>query len=267
MNITESKLRTIIRQTLNENFQELEEAKKSSHFDSYMKLAFEKTSIDIPEGKFEVPNTYIISQVHSLLDTKLSHVFRKDFDMIDFYIVKLGRFATRKDGIKEVLPFKKDGKEDIRYSYMYLYVYKNQVELIRFGSEFFETDDILLREAQKYIINHKINLVSFTQKGQVIIDNRFGNDNVIDLTDYSKIQKPEVNTKRFGAAYIPKKYKVGDNFMHRDFGQGKVLGTKRVKTDIPTIIPTIDVTVRFPKGEGTVDKTIRMQQKNQSQAQ
>lgn len=263
MNTIESKIRTIIRQVLSENFQELEEARKSGHFDMYMQIAFEKTSLDIPEGKFEVPNTYIINQVHSLLDTKLSHVFRKDFDMIDFYIVKLGRFATKKDGVKEVLPFKKEGIEDIRYSYMYLYVYKNQVELIRFGSEFFETDDILLREAQKYIINHKINLISLTEKGKVIIDHRFGNDNVIDLTEYNKIQKPEVNTKRFGVAYIPKKYKAGDSFMHRDFGKGKVLATKRVKADIPTI----DVTVRFPKGEGTVDKTIRMQQKNQSQTQ
>lgn len=263
MNITESKLRTIIREALNENFQGLEEANKSNHFDTYMQIAFEKTSLDIPEGKFEVPNAYITKQVHSLLDTKLSHVFRKDFDMRNFYIVKLGRFVTRKDGVKEVLPFKKDGIEDMRYSYMYLYIYKNQVELIRFGSDFFETDDILLREAQKYIINHNINLVSLTEKGQVIIDNRFGNDNVIDLTEYSKIQKPEVNTKRFGAAYIPKKYKAGDNFMHRDFGKGKVLATKRVKADIPTI----DVTVRFPKGEGTVDKTIRMQQKTQSQVQ
>lgn len=263
MNTTESKLRIIIRQVINENFQELDEAQKGGHFDTYMQLAFDKISLDVTDDKFEVPSTYIINQVHSLLDTKLSNVFRKDFDMKNFYIVKLGRFVTRKDGVKEVLPFKKEGIEDIRYSYIYLYIYKNKVELIRFGSEFFETDDILLRDVQKYIINHKINLVSLTEKGQIIIDNRFGNDNVIDLTDYSKIQKPEVNTKRFGAAYIPKKYKTGDNFMHRDFGKGKVLATKRVKAEIPTI----DVTVRFPKGEGTIDKTIRMQQKTQSPAQ
>src|ERR1017187_3864828 len=125
MDITESKLRTIIRQTLNENFQELEEAKKGGHFDMYLQLAFDKTSLDVLDGKFNVPNSYIIKQVHSLMDTKISHVFIKNFDMNNFYIVKLGRFVTRKDGIKEVLPFKKDGIEDKRYSYMYLYVFHN----------------------------------------------------------------------------------------------------------------------------------------------
>lgn len=261
MNQENFNIRTFIQEILSENFNTIEEAKKGAHFDMYLELAFSKMSPEIPEGKFG--NININNEIHSVLNTKLSNIFRKDFEYVNFYIVKLGRFVIKSNGIKDLLSFKKEGEEEKRYSYMYLYIYNNTVELIRFGSSFFETDDILIRAAKDYIVNKKINLITKTEQGQIIIEDNFAGDNVIDVTDYSQIQRPEpVDKKRFGAAYVPKtNYKVGDKIIHRDFGPGVVVASKKLKAPIPTY----DVTAKFKQGEREVEKTIRMQQKTQGQ--
>lgn len=261
MNPIEANLRSIIRQIINENIESLNEATKGRQFDLYLNHAFEQMKPEIPEGKYDFIN--IDKEIRTLLNTKLYKVFAKNFDYNNFFIVKLGRFVIKTEDGAETLAFKKAGEEDKRYSYMYVYIYHNTVELIRFGSSFFENDEILMKAAKDYILNKKINLITKTESGKIIIDNTFEKDNVLDLIDYSQVQRPKApEGKRFGAAYAPKtKYKAGDKIFHRDFGTGIVVSAKKLKTDIPTY----DVTAKFKQGEREVEKTIRMQQKTQGQ--
>lgn len=265
MNSQPIDLRTIIKQIISENFNSLEEAQKGKQFDLYLEFAFSKITPDVPEG---LPKGIDLKkEAYNVLSTKLNKVFQKDFDYKNFYIVKLGKFVLLTNNGKQVLSFTKEGVEDKKYSYTYLYIYKNTTELIRFGSLFFETDDLLIKAAQEHIIGKKINLVTQTEKGSIIVDSSFESDNVIDLVDYSQVKTPTKNTdnaKRPGASYVPKaSYKVGDKILHRDFGQGQIIAVKKV----PAQIPTFDVTAKFKQGERMVDKTIRMQKKMQGQVQ
>ena len=143
---------------------------------------------------------------------------------------------------------------------MYLYVYHNTIELIRFGSSFFEDDNALLKEAKEFIKNKDIKLITKTESGKISIDNDFERDNIIDMTDYSKIQRPAA-PERHGAFYDKfKNYKVGDNFLHKNLGPGKVVKTKRVVGDIPTT----DVSVQFKNG---MQKRFRMEKPMMGQTQ
>ena len=261
MNLQESNIRAFIQEILNENFNTLDEATKGKQFDLYLDHAFTQMKPEIPEGKYDFIN--IDKEIRTLLNTKLYKVFAKNFDYNNFFIVKLGRFVIKTEDGAETLAFKKDEEEDKRYSYMYVYIYHNTVTLIRFGSSFFENDEILMKAAKDYIANNKINLVTNTETGRIIIDNTFEKDNVLDLIDYSKVQRSKtLEPKRFGAAYAPKaRYKAGDKIIHRDFGQGIVISAKKLKTEVPTY----DVTAKFQQGERTVEKTIRMQQKTHGQ--
>ena len=261
MNLNESNIRAVIRQIIAENFQELDEAKKGNQFDMYLELAFNSAVPDVPEGKFN--GIDIKKQALSILETKLSKIFQKDFEYADFHIVKLGKFVVKSNEGKETLSFIKNGDMEKKYSYTYLYIYHNTIELIRFGSEFFETDAILLKSAQEYIINRKINLVTKTETGHLKIENGFEYDNVIDLTDYNQVQRPAaIDTKRHGAPYVPKSsYKVGQKVAHRDYGIGLITAVKK----IPSQVPTYDVTANYKQGDRLVSKTIRMNTKMKGQ--
>src|SRR3972149_4007595 len=67
--------------------------------------------------------------------------FNSYFEFTDFIIMKLGKFVLNDKGVRSVLTFSKERDIDKGYSYMYLYIYHNTIELIRFGSSFFEDNN------------------------------------------------------------------------------------------------------------------------------
>lgn len=259
MNSQEKNIRNFVKNFLKENYQELDEANKGKQFNSYLEFAFKNIKPNISENTFS--DIEILQKARELINTKLAKVFLKDFQYTDFIIMKLGKFVLNNKGVRSVLTFNKDGDLTKGYSYMYLYIYHNTVELIRFGSSFFEDDIALFKEAKEFIKNRDIKLVSKTEIGKLEIKNDFERDNIIDVTDYSKIKRPET-PERHGILYNKSKnYKVGDNFLHKNLGAGKVVKTKKVPM---TEIPTIDVSVQFKNG---AQKRFRMEKSMMGQIQ
>ena len=258
MNSQEKNIRNFVKNLLKENYQEIDEANKGKQFNSYFELVFKNIKPNIPENKFS--DIEILQKAKELINNKLTKVFLKDFEYTDFIIVKLGKFVLNDKGVRSVLTFSKERDIDKGYSYMYLYIYHNTIELIRFGSSFFEDNNALFKEAKEFIKNRDIKLVTKTEVGKLEIKNEFEKDNIIDVTDYSKIQK-QAPIERHGALYDKSKnYKVGDNFLHKNLGAGKVVKTKRVTADVPTI----DVSVQFKGGE---QKRFRMEKPMMGQIQ
>lgn len=259
----DSNLRAFIRQIISENVDipnTLQEMQKGKQFDSYLELTLHNLTPDVPEGKLN--NINVMMEVSRQLKTKLDIVFLKDFNYNNFYIIKLGAFVIKtNDGIEQI-SFKKSGEEDKRYSYPYLYVYHNKAEVIRFGSRFFESDQIILNSANDFIKNHGIKLQAKTlEPGKIEIITDFDTNNVIDLIDYSKISRAP-SPKKDVSPKVKNEYRTGEPFMHNLYGKGKIVKTKKFGND-ENGNPVYNVTVDF---NGKM-KTFRLSKKQKEMAE
>lgn len=232
-------LRTIIRQIIKESYEALNELQKGPQFDLYTNFTMSNLSPEVPEGKYDDIN--IMKEVNRQLKAKLGRVFIEQYEFPNFYIVRLGNFVLKTNAGEEKLSFIKKGEENIRYSYPYLYVYQDKAEVLKFGSRFFESDEILIKNAQEYIKGKKINLITKTQSGTIEINNQFDQDNIIDLVDWSKVDRPAPEK------LTPKEknqYRVGQPFSHKLYGKGVIAKTKFFGED-ETGKPLFDVSVNF----------------------
>jgi len=245
-------LRTIIKQIISENFELLDEIQKGKQFDLYLDHTLSNLTPDVPEGKFD--NINIMKEVSSQLKIKIDKVMLQTTKFSNFYVFKLGNFVINTNEGKEKISFIKKGEENIKYSYPYLYVYRDNAEVIRFGSRFFETDAVIIKEAQQFLKDRKIDLNPKAEKGvkkgaikeepgQIIIFNEFDTDNVIDMVDWSKVKRPETPKRDIS----PKKknaYIVGQPFVHNLYGKGIIKKTKKFGVD-DSGNPIFDVIVNF----------------------
>ena len=143
------------------------------------------------------------------------------------------------------------------FSYPYLYIYHDTAIVLRFGSEFFDSDANMIKDAEKFIKYNKINLNTMHETGnRILIDTTFNTENVIDLTDYSKIPAPEKAPKEPSLAKEKNSYRVGGRVKHPSFGMGVIKKTKRHGFDEEGRA-VYNVTVDF---EGK-EKTLRMTEK------
>ena len=260
MDLNKSSLRSIIRQIINESFDRLEEAQKGRHFDMYLDLMFNKFSPDVPEGRFD--NINIMKEVEQQLKVKLDQIFLKRFEYPNFYVVRLGNFIIKTIEGDNPLSFIKQGEGDIKYSYPYLYIYRDTVELIRFGSRFYEPDEAMIKKAQEYMRNNHINLSPKVGKGKIqeepgklILISDFDKDNVIDMIDYKNIKRPEL-PKIDMSSKLKNSYIVGRPFVHNLYGKGIISKTKKISTD-ETGNSLYDITVNF----GDMEKKFRVGKK------
>ena len=256
MNPSESTLRAFIKQIINENANNLEEMQKGKQFDLYLDNTLENLTPDVPEGVLS--DVDIMKEIKRQLKAKLDRIFLKNFDYNNFYIVKLGGFTIKTNDGNQQISLKKAGEEDKRYSYPYLYVYHDKAELIKFGSRFFESDPIILANANEFIKNKGYKLDTKTmEKGKVEIVTDFDTENIIDLVDYSKIKRPEAPKKDI-SPNAKKAYIAGQPFTHKLYGKGKIVKTKKFGLNDEGAM-LYNVTVDF----GGKEKTFRIPTKAQ----
>ena len=211
-------------------------------------MELSKLTPEVPEGTLE--NVNIMREVSRQLKAKLDRIFLKNFDYNNFYVVKLGSFVIKTNDGNHQISFKKEGVEDKRYSYPYLYVYHDKAEAIKFGSRFFESDPLILAAANEFINNRGYKLATKTMEpGTVQIITDFDQDNVIDLVDYSKVTRPAA-PKKDVSPKLKNAYIVGQPFVHNLYGKGKITKTKKFGADEQGN-PIYNITVDFNGKEKT----------------
>lgn len=229
MNVTQLNLRTYIRNVISESIGNLDEMQKGKQFGLYLDMALDNIKPNLPEGILDDVN--VMREIKKQLKTKLDKIFLKNFDYNNFQIIKLGDFIIKTNKGNYTITFKKAGEEDKGYSYPYIFVYHDTAELFKFASRFFDSDQILIAAAKEYIKNRGYKLDKKTmEKGKVEINSDYDQDNIIDLIDYSKIKRPEV-PKRDISPILKNKYAVKEPFVHKLYGKGKIVKTKKFGKD------------------------------------
>jgi len=253
-------LRHFIKQIINENFSYLSESQRGEQFEIYLKLALSNIMpfIDPLSNSsttdLNLDNTLIMKEVDKLLNIKINKILLQTFNLNDFYIVKLGDFIIKTNNGEVKLSFEKNTDANFKYSYPYLYIYRDRLEVIRFGSRFLDTDAVAMKRADEYIKSKNINLNPQAEKGVkknltkqeagkiVVIDN-FDTSNVIDMVDWSKIKRPEA-PKKDVSPKLKNKYLAGQPFVHNLYGKGVIKKTKRIGAD-DAGNPIFDILVDF----------------------
>lgn len=214
-------IRRVIKESSNLILETQRGKKIDSHIDNFMSTA----TLNIDD---ETINKEIIAkEIRRVLNSKIDKVLLSQYEYPNFYIVKLGPFVIR-DNNKEVsVSFSKDGFTK-NFSYPYLYIYHDTAIVLRFGSAFYDSDAIMIKDAEKFMKDNKIMLNTMHETGnKIIIDNHFNTDNVIDLTDYSKIPTKEKAPAEPALAKEKTSYRVGGRIDHPKFGKGIIKKTKR----------------------------------------
>lgn len=207
----------------------LKEAQIGKKIQDHVSKLLDNSELDII-GEFPYNDGFIMNEVKKELNLKISKVAQTNFEFINFYIVKLGGF-TVKDGNNRIpLAFKNPGF-DKNVSFPYLYIYNDKIIVLRFGSRFYDTNETILKSAQKFIKDSKINLQTMTEKGQIIFIDDFDTENIIDLTDYSKISRPEEPKKEIKPLKQKASYRAGSPYVHPKFGKGIIITSKKFGTD------------------------------------
>ena len=229
-------LRAFIKQIISENYQSsLNEIQKGDQFNLYLNHSLEILAPDVPENKFD--NVNIMKEVKKQLNIKIDKIMLQTTKYPNFYVFKLGNFVIKTNNGEEKISFIKSGDLNKKYSYPYLYVYHDDLKVVRFGSRFFETDTIISKTAQEYLKNKNINLSPKAEKGtieqesgQIVIMDDFDTDNIIDLTDWSKVKRPEAPKKNVSPEF-KNEYRAGRPFNHNKYGKGIIKKTKRLGVD------------------------------------
>ena len=223
--MNESTIRSIVRNLLKEAFQGIQEAQKGKKIDTHIQNLLNSAELDII-GEFPYDKDLIMREVRSQINSKLNKVGQTNYNYPDFYIVRLGSFVV-KDGDKTTPLSFKLPRFDKNFSYPYLYVYQDKMIVFKFGSRFYDNDQVIMKMATKFIKDLKINLVTKTEQGKIIINNDFDTPNVIDFTDYSKIQRPQAPKQEPKLAKEKATYRVGGKINHPKFGKGTIIKTER----------------------------------------
>ena len=249
----EHSIREIIRQVLRESFG-INETQKGKKIDVQKEKLMSSLNLMSIEG---VDNKQLImKEVERAIDFKLNKVLNSQYEYPNFYIVKLGSFVLQNNEGNQPIAFTMEGYTK-NFTYPYLYIYHDTAIVLKFASRFFDSDVTLMKDAQKFIKDNKINLNTMSETGnKVLFDTTFDTDNVIDLTDYSKIPEPEEKESVTALAKEKASYRAGAKINHPKFGKGTIKKTKRHSIDDDGVA-WYNVTVDF---DGKT-KTLRMKQK------
>jgi hypothetical protein len=242
MNLTENQVRLIVRQIVAENANTLFEMQKSKKIDAQIEKLLSNLQPELPEGSTQDPEM-VKKEMERVLRMKIERVLQAQYEYPNFYIVKLGQFFMKDNSGVNLVPFQMPGF-DKNFSFPYLYVYHDTAIVIRFGSGFYDSDEILIKMAKDFIKFNKINIETLSEKDQVILDDTFDTKNFIDLTDYSKIERP-VSIKAPSLAKEKRTYMPGQRITHDKFGKGEITAVKKLGVDPETGREQFNVTVAF----------------------
>jgi len=243
-----------IRQIIKESSNVLLETQKGKKIDAQIDKLMSSLNLNIED--VSINREVVMGEIGKSLDGKINKVLSSEYEYPNFYIVKLGSFILKDNEKEEQFNMSMEGFAK-PFSFPYLYVYHDTAIVLRFGNGFYDSDEIMIKDAEKFINHNKINLNTMSETGnRVIIDSTFNTDNIIDLTDYSKIPSPELAPKEPALAKEKVSYRVGARVNHPKFGKGTIKKTKRHGVD-DNGINTYNVTIDF---EGK-EKTLRMKEK------
>jgi hypothetical protein len=250
----EQSIREIIRQILKESFGNISETQKGKKIDAQKEKLMPNLKLFSIDG---VDNESIImKEVEMAVDSKLNKVLNSQYEYPNFYIVKLGSFVLQNNEGTQPIAFTMEGFTK-NFTFPYLYVYHDTAIVLKFASRFFDSDATLMKDAEKFIKDNKINLNTMSETGnKILFDTTFDTDNVIDLTDYSKMPEPEVKEKVPALAKEKVSYRAGAKINHPKFGKGTIKKTKRHSIDDEGNA-WYNVTVDF----GGKERVLRMKQK------
>jgi len=254
MNQSKKSIIEAVRQIIKENSNVILETQKGKKIDAQMDNLMSSLTLNIEDES--INKEIVMGEIGRSLDSKINRVLSSEYEYPNFYIVKLGSFVL-KDNKKEE-PFSMSIEGFVRpLSFPYLYVYHDTAIVLKFGNGFYDSDEVMIKDAEKFIENNRINFNTMTESGnKVLVDSTFNTDNIIDLTDYSKIKSPELEPKEPALAKEKTSYRVGARVNHPKFGKGTIKKTKRHGVDDEGV-NTYNVTVDF---EGK-EKTLRMKEK------
>lgn len=252
MDYSKTSIREAIRQIIRENFSSLLETQKGKKIDIQANNLFSKLKLDVFDGSMNTE--FITKEVRKSLDLKINKVLQSQYEYPNLYIVKLGGFVLKDNEGTRPLSFSMEGFKK-NFTYPYLYIYHDTAIVLKFASRFFDSDEIIKREAEKFLETNGIHLNTMHEQGnKVIFDTTFDTNNLIDIADY--LHEPEPEEKTPALAKEKSDYRVGATVKHPVFGKGKIKKTKRhgIDDEGNTIY---DVTIDF----GGKEKTLRMKEK------
>lgn len=249
MNLDKSNLRAFIKNLITESLNSLEEAQRGDHFNTYINLALSNitpfidplTSKGLEIKDLKTNEIIVMKEVEKLLNIKIDKILSQTFNYNDFYIVKLGDFIINTNQGEIKLSFNKKGDELAKYSYPYIYLYHDMAEVLRFGSRFLDTDAAIIKNANEFLKNRKIDLNPKAEKGvkkalikqepgKIVIIGAFDTNNTIDMVDWSKMKRP-VAPKKDVSPKLKNKYTAGQPFVHNLYGKGVIKKTKKFDVD------------------------------------
>lgn len=207
----------------------LKEAQINKKVEGHIKNLLDNSTLDVM-GEFPYNDKFIMSEVKKAIQAKLNKIAQMNFDYTNFYIIKLGNFIVKDGDTKTKLAFN-NPNFDKNFSMPYIYVYQDKVIILKFGSRFYDTDDKIKKDAERFIKTSSINLTTLTESGKVILMNDFDTDNIIDLTDYSKVQRPEPKEKTMAPLKQKADYRAGTPYVHSKFGKGTIVSSKKFGVD------------------------------------
>ena len=250
----EYSIREIIRQILRENFGNINETQKGKKIDAQKEKLMSNLKL------FSIDNidneSIIMKEVERIIDFKINKVLNSQYEYPNFYIVKLGSFIVKDNEGTKPIAFTMEGVTK-NFTYPYLYIYHDTAIALKFASRFFDSDATLMKDAEKFLKDNKINLNTMHETGnKILFDTTFDTDNIIDFTDYSKIPEPEEKEKAPALAKEKVSYRAGSKINHPKFGKGTIKKTRRHSTDDEGNT-WYNVTVDFDGKE----RTLRMKQK------
>lgn len=254
MDNSEKSIRQYIRQVIKENINTLLETQKGKKIDAQKEKLMSNLKLFSIDG---VDNELIImKEVEAAIDYKINKILNSQYEYPNFYIVKLGSFKLKDNEGERPIVFTMEGFNK-NFTYPYLYIYHDTAIALKFASRFFDSDATLMKDAEKFISMNNINLNTMSEQGnKILFDTNFDDDNVIDLTDYSKIKSPEPKEKAPALAKEKASYRAGSKINHPKFGKGTIKKTKRHSVDDEGNA-WYNITIDF---EGK-EKTLRMKQK------
>jgi hypothetical protein len=254
MENSEKSIRQYIRQIIKENINILLETQKGKKIDAQKEKLM--SNLNIETGEDVLSKEALMKEVDRAIDFKINKVLQNQYEYPNFYVVKLGSFKIKDNNGTQPIVFSMDGFTK-NFTYPYLYIYHDIAIVIKFASRFFDSDATLTKDVEKFLEMNKINLNTMHEKGnKIIFDTKFDTDNIIDLTDYSKIKTPEPKEKELSIAKEKASYRAGAKIKHPRFGRGTIKKTKRHSVDGDGNT-WYNVTIDF---EGK-EKTLRMKQK------
>ncbi len=229
MEYSEDSIRGLIRRTLTENFKNLLETQRGKQIDYQKEELMSSLNIFLSDN---LPDEDIImKEVETAIEHKINKVLQSSYEYPDFYIVKLGGFVFKNNEGTQPLAFTMEGVNK-NFTFPYLYIYHDTAIALKFGSKFFDSNEMLIKEAKRFIEDNSIQLNTMHETGnEIIVDDRFDSDNVIDFKDYSKARKPQQKEKVPALASEKASYRAGAKVNHPKFGKGTIQKTKRHSID------------------------------------